>query len=164
MAVAATRRLLALDALGDRASVMLFHSVAGEIATQPVIEALAREGHRILLPFVEGTEIQPAGFAAGDTLVRSPYGPMEPSRREPVPVEELDVVILPGLAFDRDGYRLGQGGGHYDRFLARPGLRALLVGLGFHFQVVDRVPRDRNDRPVHLVVTDAETVWAPREV
>lgn len=160
MAEAAKDRLLALDAFGDRATVMLFHSSGSEIPTAAVIEALAEEGHRILLPFVDRTEIQATEFTPGDELMRSPYGPMEPSRRKAVPAEDLDVMILPGLAFDREGYRLGHGGGHYDRFLARAGLRALLVGLGFHFQVVDRVPRDRNDRPVHLVVTDAESVWA----
>lgn len=85
-------------------------------------------------------------------------GPAEPQRRTPVTPEAIDVVIVPGLAFDRSGFRLGYGGGHYDRFLRRLPDRSLRVGLAFHSQVVDRVPRGSGDERLHLVLTDRETI------
>ncbi len=157
MASAVERRLLALDALRRPASVMLFCSFGSEIPTRGMAETLARDGHRVLMPFMEGDEIHAAEFRPQE-LVPSPYGPMEPSGRHKVPVQQVDVVVVPGLAFDARGYRLGYGGGHYDRFLAHPRLTALIVGIGFHFQKVDRVPHDSMDRPVDLLVTDVETI------
>jgi 5-formyltetrahydrofolate cyclo-ligase len=82
---------------------------------------------------------------------------MEPALRTEVPPEEIDVVVAPGLAFDREGNRLGYGGGHYDRFLDRLGDAARVV-IGFHAQLVGSVPSGPNDRRVDLIVTDHETV------
>jgi 5-formyltetrahydrofolate cyclo-ligase len=67
----------------------------------------------------------------------------------------VDLVITPGLAFDRRGHRLGYGGGHYDRYFARLQRSALRVGVGFSIQLVDELPTEPSDRPVDLVVTDA---------
>jgi 5-formyltetrahydrofolate cyclo-ligase len=84
----------------------------------------------------------------------SGYGPKEPRRRIPVDPAEVDVVITPGLAFDRSGRRLGYGGGHYDRYLARLGPEAVRIGIGFSVQLVDEVPAHAGDQRLNLVVTD----------
>lgn len=73
---------------------------------------------------------------------------------EPDP-QRIDVVVVPGLAFTAGGHRLGQGGGWYDRFLARTPDRVLIVGVGFAEQVLDRLPVEAHDVPLHVVVTDA---------
>jgi 5-formyltetrahydrofolate cyclo-ligase len=69
--------------------------------------------------------------------------------------------VAPGLAFDRDGNRLGYGGGHYDRYLARLGRRAPRVGVAFSLQIVDRVPADEGDERVDVVATDQGSFEAP---
>jgi 5-formyltetrahydrofolate cyclo-ligase len=71
---------------------------------------------------------------------------------------EVDVVVTPGLAFDRAGRRLGYGGGHYDRFLDRVEPRALRVGIGFSSQLAEEVPAGPRDRRVQLLVTDAGVI------
>jgi 5-formyltetrahydrofolate cyclo-ligase len=70
----------------------------------------------------------------------------------------VDLVVTPGLAFDRRGYRVGYGGGFYDRYLARLRPNAARTAIGFSFQVVEEVPADPGDERVHLVVTEAETI------
>ncbi len=73
----------------------------------------------------------------------------------PILVEDLDAVLVPGLAFDLNGRRLGRGGGHYDRFLVRLRPDCLRVGVCFEGQIVDTVPADPWDQPVDAVVTEA---------
>jgi 5-formyltetrahydrofolate cyclo-ligase len=103
---------------------------------------------------VEGRTIVPVGYRSGDPVKPSSFGALEPAAGEPVGPEEIDVVVVPGLAFDRRGHRVGYGGGFYDRFLGRLRPDALTVGICFSVQVVDEVPHGRGDRPVDLVVTE----------
>ena len=98
---------------------------------------------------LEGVEERP---------VETPYGPAEPARRQPVEPGQVDVVIVPGLAFDRLGRRLGYGAGFYDRWLRRVRPDTMRVGIGFSFQVVDRVPAGGSDERVDVVVTDREVI------
>ncbi|HET6441826.1 MAG TPA: 5-formyltetrahydrofolate cyclo-ligase, partial [Phycisphaerae bacterium] len=77
---------------------------------------------------------------------------------DPIPVCEIDVVLAPCQAVDRSGNRLGKGGGFYDRFLARPDLRACIIAVAFQEQVLDEVPVGENDCRVQMVVTDAEVL------
>ena len=84
-------------------------------------------GQRVTLPMLRQGAIHVAAVRRGQALRTTSYGPMEPLDDEPVPAEEIDVVVAPGLAFDRSANRLGYGGGHYDRLLARlqPGAQAI---------------------------------------
>ena len=90
-------------------------------------------------------------------------GIREPAGGEAWPIEQIDLVVVPALAYDRSGNRLGRGGGFYDRFLAQPALRAVRCGLAFSKQVVQELPVGPNDHPVDLLVTDAEVLrFRPR--
>ncbi len=77
---------------------------------------------------------------------------------DPIEAEKLDLVVVPGLAFSADGHRLGQGGGWYDRFLARTRADCTKVGVCFAGQVVPQVPIEPHDVPLDLVVTDTGTI------
>ena len=81
-------------------------------------------------------------------------GAREPVDGMPVPVADIDLVIVPGLGFDLAGNRLGRGRGFYDRFLSHRDFRATACGLAFEEQVLETVPVDESDRGVHMVVTD----------
>jgi 5-formyltetrahydrofolate cyclo-ligase len=85
-------------------------------------------------------------------------GLREPSNGQPIPLEMLDLVIVPALAFDRKGNRLGRGAGFYDRFLASPQYAGQTVGIAFQEQLVDELPTQENDVPVHVLVTDEEVL------
>ncbi len=90
-----------------------------------------------------------------DELTRTERGIAEPSAAaEPCPPEALAAVLLPGVAFDAQGGRLGQGGGYYDRFLARLSPQTLLIGVAYDWQLAPTLPQAAWDRPVQLLATD----------
>ena len=81
-----------------------------------------------------------------------------------MPIEEIDLVVAPGLGFDRKGNRIGRGGSYYDRFFTNKGLRAIKCGFSFEEQVVDTVPTDERDIQMDMLVTDDEVIYFNKEV
>lgn len=142
--------------------IALFVSLPDEIATAPMLER-ALGASQLLLPRVgEDRSLDFCVVDRLDALAPGALGVLEPNREAPsVELEDHDLVVLPGLAFDREGGRLGRGAGYYDRVLARilgAGRRPSLIGVGYSFQLIDRVPMASHDVRVDLVVT--ETEWA----
>ncbi|WDM12652.1 5-formyltetrahydrofolate cyclo-ligase [Streptomyces lavenduligriseus] len=154
---------LELPELAAGRTVAAYVSVGGEPATLPLLEALRARGVRVLLPaLLPDNDLDWGEYTGPDSLERIRHsGKMalfEPSgtRLGPDAVTGADVVLLPGLAVDARGMRLGRGGGSYDRVLARlerAGAHPLLVVLLYDTEVVARVPAEAHDRPVHAVVT-----------
>ncbi len=129
----------------------------GEIDPRPLISQLIATGLVCALPVVVGRE-EPLLFRrwqVGEPLLPGPFGTQQPSDESPALVPE--VLLLPLLAYDREGQRLGYGGGYYDRTLAA--LRAAgpvaAVGLAFAGQMVETVPSAASDEPLDWVVTEA---------
>jgi 5-formyltetrahydrofolate cyclo-ligase len=151
-------RLLALAEVKNAGTVMAFWSFGSEVDTAPLIERLHAAGARVVLPRVEGDEIVAVAFAPGDPATRTPFGAFEPSGTDVVDPWDVDVVVTPGVAFDRRGRRVGYGGGFYDRFLPRTRPGAPPIAVAFALQVVDEVPGGRADRPVDVVVTEDEVI------
>ena len=142
----------------------------GEIDPAPALQALAALGATVALPRV-GAESPLLRFARADAgpLVVGRFLLPEPAASAPeVSLDALDVVIVPGLAFDAEGRRLGFGGGYYDGAFGNglPGDHvrgAVLIGFGYDFQVVARCPSSALDVPVDLVVTDTRVLRPARE-
>ena len=136
-------------------TILLFYSFGTEVATAGMSQRILGSGKRLLLPYLtqDGT-MEAAEVRPGDALRTSDYGPREPSARIAVDPKMVDVVVTPGLAFDRRGHRLGYGGGYYDRYLATLEGTAHRVGVAFSLQLVDRVPDEPGDQRVDLIVTD----------
>ncbi len=137
---------------------MFFVSFGSEIDTLPMIETALAQGKRVAAPRADPDErellpceIRDTGgdLAPGAHNIREPRG-----HCRPVALDEIDVVIVPAAVWSEDGYRVGYGGGYYDRFLPRLP-RARRVGLGLEMQVVPRVPHGPRDQPVHVLVTEA---------
>lgn len=155
------RRLLGLRELEGARTVMVFASFGSEVDTAPILAGLARRGLRLALPRIVDGEVAALAYRPGDPLVPAAMGVPEPAGGTPVPEAEIDVVVTPGVAFDRAGYRLGYGGGFYDRFLRRVRPRVPRVGVAFALQVVPEVPHDEGDERVDLVVTEDEVIRCP---
>jgi len=171
------RRAAAFEALaggGDRLAEVFFAQVAlpagavvsafwpmgEEIDTRPLIERLHAAGHRVCLPVMQGAG-KPLIFRAwepGQVLQPGGFGTSEPG--PDAALCEPDVLLVPLLAFDRLGYRLGYGGGFYDRTLAalRPQRSVLAFGLAFAAQEVDKVPREATDEPLDKVITERRVI------
>ena len=152
-------RFLTTIPTADHDAISAFWPLADELDTRPLIMALSARGHRIGLPVVvkKGQPLLFRLWAPGTELVQGNFRVMTPPPDAPELVPSL--LIVPLLAFDRAGYRLGYGGGFYDRTLAK--LRAargniLAVGVALSVQEVPSVPRDDTDQPLDWIVTERE--------
>ncbi len=144
--------------------VVLYAARVGEVDPRPLEAHAGASGAATYYPCVEGEQLafRRAAFAE---LKPGRFGVPEPARAAPLldPATDDIVVIVPGLAFDRRGGRLGTGRGYYDRALpALPG--ALRVGLALQAFVVDRIPTEPWDVPVHAIVTERGLIRADRDV
>jgi 5-formyltetrahydrofolate cyclo-ligase len=174
--VALAEKLAQMPELRAAGTLMLFLSLPSEIDTWPIIRWAWREGKRVVVPRIESSApgrekmedrgMTPVLLAAANIRtihdhpgVRpGPLGILDVPDGPEVPVAEIDVVLVPCLAVDREGNRLGRGGGFYDRFLARPDLKARTIVIALQEQLFDEVPVNDRDRRAAGVVTDAETV------
>lgn len=147
--------LMRLPEIERAATVMAFWSFGSEIDTTPVLERLHAAGKRIVLPRVEGSDVVAVVYEPGDEVAAASFGAMEPMGTTLVEAEAVDVVITPGVAFDREGRRIGYGGGFYDRFLPRTRPDVAAIAIGFSTQLVDEpLPAASFDRPVDAIVTE----------
>ncbi|WP_416973853.1 5-formyltetrahydrofolate cyclo-ligase [Streptomyces sp. 4F14] len=162
-AASLAERALELPELAHARVVAAYVSVGSEPGTLALLDALRARGVRVLLPaLLPDNDLDWAPYDGPDSLASVRHGArmalLEPvgERLGPDAVAGADAVLLPGLAVDARGMRLGRGGGSYDRVLARlerAGSGAVLVVLLYDGEVVERVPTEGHDRPVHAVVT-----------
>lgn len=150
--------LLALPELRAARKVMLFSSFGSEVETAAMIERLAAIGKELALPRVEGGDILAVAYRPGDPVREAWFGAEEPLGARILTPAQVDIVVTPGLAFDRRGHRVGYGGGFYDRFLRQVRADAFKVAVAFHLQVVDEVPSRGDEVPVDAIVTELETI------
>ncbi|HLU67448.1 MAG TPA: 5-formyltetrahydrofolate cyclo-ligase [Kofleriaceae bacterium] len=158
-AEAAAEHLLALPAIARAATVALYAPVRGELDPTPAARRLRARGAAVAYPRVlAGARRLTFHLAGEQELEPGAFGILEPPAQSPaVAVETIDAFVLPGLAFDRAGSRLGWGHGYYDRTLAGPGDH-VRIGYCFERQIVARVPRGPTDLPVHHIVTESGTL------
>lgn len=153
-------RFLAAVAVAPGTLVSAYWPMGDEIDPRPLMEALHGRGHPLALPAIRAAG-QPLDFRAwgpGDPLVSAGFGTREPAAD--APLVQPNVLLVPLLAFDAAGYRLGYGGGFYDRSLAvlREAGDILAVGLAYAAQQVPAVPREATDQPLDLVVTERAVI------
>lgn len=130
-------------------AILLYHSLPDEVDTRRLIETLLAQGKQVLLPKVcHDSTMTLHAYSGASSVTVGAYGIMEPTGpSQPVP----PVAVIPGRAFDRQGYRLGRGKGYYDRLLAHAA--TYKIGICFPFQFTDTVPHDFHDVPMDEVVT-----------
>jgi 5-formyltetrahydrofolate cyclo-ligase len=153
----AERHLLGAAELLCARRVALYAALADEIATAGLFHGLAKAGKVCLLPrVVAGRRLAFCAVERWEDLVPGSFGVSEPPEGCPtIRPGPGDVVIAPGVAFDAEGWRLGWGGGHYDRAFPPEAAEApLLFGLAFELQVVESVPHGSRDRRMDAIVTE----------
>ena len=136
-------------------SIYIYLPFNQEVRTEPIIRRAWAEGKRVAVPKVIGDEMVFIWIDSFDHLAASGYGIPEPIGDGPLADDPTALVIMPGLAFDLAGHRVGYGGGYYDRFLQRePGHP--LVALCFGFQLLEHVETETHDIPVDKVIADQQ--------
>ena len=147
-------RFLQLPRVREADTVMVFCGVGREPDTDGLIRALLEQGKRVALPVcLPQRKMEARSITDFSQLEPNRYGIPEPDGMCPiVPAEEIGAVLVPNLLCDREGYRLGYGGGYYDRWLA--GYHGFTVAVCPADRLVDELPRDRYDVPVQLLICD----------
>lgn len=156
-------RVTGLEAFGAAHAVMLYWPMSPrEVDITPIARAAFALGKRVCIPRIDwhNRQMDPVALPEWDEahLERTAKGVPGPNPALPgVNIEEIGLVIVPGIAFDAHCGRLGRGGGFYDRFLVRVGLAAARVGVAFDTQIIAGVPMDRHDTYMDAVVTPTRT-------
>jgi 5-formyltetrahydrofolate cyclo-ligase len=154
-------RFLTLPEYVAARAVMLYVDFGNEVRTQPHLPRLFADGKRVVVPYCVGDELRLFCLERIDEIAPGRFGVLEPRaelRGDPqksVLPSELDLVMTPGVAFDRRGGRLGHGRGFYDRLLRQLRPKALVVGVAFECQLFDEVPMTATDVFVDRVATEA---------
>ena len=165
--LAAQRHVLASEAWSTATSIGLYMAVRQETDTSLLLEEAWKAGKDVYLPYV--SPVMPGIMelvlcGSGQELVKNRFGIPEPV--SPVcPVSQSDsgcpdYIIVPALAFDMEGHRLGSGGGYYDRLFGRKSMQdAIRIGFAYAFQIVGGIPAEAWDAPMHALVTEESFVW-----
>ena len=153
-------RFTGLDEVRDCSAMMIFLSFGSEVNTDHIIEWVWQQKKRVLAPLCkpETRELAIFPIETFNDVEPGYFGIREPKKDllKPASKAEIDLVVVPAVAFDRKGRRVGYGGGYYDRFLA--GMNVPKIGLAFSCQIIHEAPEDRYDLPVDGIVSEKEYI------
>ncbi|HEX7056026.1 MAG TPA: 5-formyltetrahydrofolate cyclo-ligase [Bacilli bacterium] len=155
----------------DSLTVFTYIPFRQEVDVKPLIAACFEFGCRIAAPRVDkpARRMEPVVIQNLHELVVGNWGMLEPPADKPILSENepIDLILVPGVAFDRAGHRLGYGGGFYDRFLAsyrqRHGSLPMCLALAYSLQIVEHLPNEAHDVPVDLIITENEMIFRPKQ-
>ncbi len=153
--MAVMARIARIPVLREAELVGGFRAVRGEIDIDAALMLLIERGTAVTVPRVVGERLEFAAWNPDGESCAGPFGIPEPTTATTFPLTAHDALLVPLVAFDAEGNRLGQGGGYYDRALAtRPGRRPLVIGVAHAFQEVARVPNEAWDVRLDAIVTE----------
>lgn len=157
---AIAERVLGLPEMQDAGAVLLYGASPEEVETLPIEQALRERGVRIAYPRVgDHGHLDLYWLNDRSELERGSFGLLEPPEgTDSALPSEIDAIIVPGVAFDAEGGRLGYGGGYYDVLLAGPCAGVPAIGVAFDEQVVSRIPCEEGDQRVCVLVTPTRTI------
>ena len=147
-------KVLALASWQEAGTLLLFYPLPDEVDVRMLIKDAFERGKRVLLPVVKGDELELHLYEGEASLKEGAFGIMEPTGPlfAPKHYDEIELAVIPGMAFDSAGHRLGRGKGYYDRLL--PHLKAAkLIGICFSFQFLEEVPAEAHDISVCKVIS-----------
>jgi len=155
-------RLITYKPFVDAEAVMLFASFRTEVDTFPIIEKALQEGKKVALPRVNKSEGMLELYYI-ESIEQLEPGYMK--IKEPVPAperialaEDMEIIVLPGVAFDEKGGRIGYGGGYYDRLLDSLKKVPLLIAVAYEEQIVDEIPVEQHDKRVQIIITEKRII------
>ncbi len=146
--------VLGLDSIKNAQLIMVYLSAFKEPDTFSLISELLSLEKEICVPIsdIDTFTITPSRLISLDNLTKGAYGISEPKEIISVPISEIDVALIPGIAFTSSGDRLGFGKGYYDRFLEE--FNGVKIGIGYDFQITDKIPTDEHDIGMDMIITE----------
>lgn len=137
-------------------------SLPGEVKTDGIITDCFERNCRVMIPVIDQStrSMRSVWLKSLDELIPTSWGGREPVNADIADESAIDIVIVPGVAFDREGHRLGMGAGYYDRFLRN--IRAPRIAVAHSVQLIEHIPTDATDESVDIVIIPNETIVCPR--
>ncbi|HHW48021.1 MAG TPA: 5-formyltetrahydrofolate cyclo-ligase [Clostridiaceae bacterium] len=166
MSLRITKKFTSMDIFKKSETIMAYMDFRNEVATMDLIKFCISHKKRVALPRIESREtghkeIYP--YVIHDILLDTEpgfYGIMEPVRNPGnlVRPDEIDIVLVPGVAFSEGRYRIGYGAGYYDRFLKKVRTDCIKIGIAFEFQVLKSIPVEEHDVPLDMIITEERII------
>ena len=158
-----TDTLMNFEEYQQSEKIMLYIATKSEVQTQSIIESARKDNKKIFIPLIaqEKSDLIPSLIHDFEKeLALGNLGIVQPKEEfyRLFPPDILDLVIVPGVAFTQQGYRLGRGGGYYDRFLCKLEEHTYSIALAFEMQIIEKIPLDENDIPVDCIITEDRTI------
>jgi len=160
------RKITALEAFKKSGIIMAYMDFRNEVATMDLIKFCITHNKKVALPRIECSETglkDIFAYEINDVLSDTEpgfYGIMDPVRKAEnlVSPDKIDIVLVPGVAFSEDRYRIGYGAGYYDRFLKKVRADCIKVGMAFEFQVLEKIPAEEHDVPLDIIITERRII------
>ncbi len=150
------KRFFLFNDIVDKKNFLIYLPVNNEVDTKFIINKLTAQNKNLYCPYFSKTDnvYYFTKFTNWKDLEKGPFGIMQPKKYEGVDVQLIEVAIIPGLAFSKDGVRLGYGKGVFDKLLSSANV--LRIGLAYNFQVIGRLPKEKQDIVMDIVVTETK--------
>ncbi|MFO7813261.1 MAG: 5-formyltetrahydrofolate cyclo-ligase [Pelovirga sp.] len=159
----AQQRLVATDLFCSVQSLALYSPIHNETATDDIFVTARHLGKQVYYPRVAKQGLSMVEINSPEQLEPGAFGVLEPAAGLSGSRQVPDLILIPGVAFDRRGHRLGYGRGFYDRYLAQCSDQVLRVGFSYSFQLCDALPVGAHDQSLDVLVTDTETItWCSK--
>ena len=156
--------IITLDIFKLSKSIALYYPIHKEVRTELIFKIAVKLEKEVYFPRVNGSSLDFHWISNLEQLKPGKFGVLEPDAKSPkTDIDKIDLFILPGLAFDKSGNRIGFGQGYYDRALSEIPQQKKL-GIAYSFQLLDSLPAEENDRKVGTVITDEGIVFSRRNL
>jgi len=145
-------------------NIMLYLSFNKEVNTYPLATWCLNNGKTVIAPYCIQSERKIIPYKINNLtsdLTKSTFGVMEPKHKllEKTNIEDIDLIIVPGVIFDKDCNRIGFGAGYYDRFLLKKLKNTPTIGIAYDYQIIDKVPTDEYDIPLNFIITEKRIIY-----
>jgi 5-formyltetrahydrofolate cyclo-ligase len=149
------RKLISLDLLDSAENILLYSSTKNEIDTSELMELSLQKQKKLFFPFVDTLSV--GQITDPSQLIEGNFSIKIPDRESHIDLKKINLVILPGLLFDKQGYRLGHGSGWYDRFLTKlDRSKTKIIGLCYDAQILKKLPTGKNDQKIDLLISESQ--------
>lgn len=159
--MAITQRVIENKLIKDDMNILVYMDFRNEVKTTYLMNYIIKHNGHVLLPRVDKTthELSVHYVSSLDDLIKSDFGILEPDENSPqAPYHSIDLILAPGVAFDHHCYRLGYGGGFYDKLLNQKRKEVPVIALAFDLQLIEAVPAEPHDYKMNGIITENEFI------
>jgi 5-formyltetrahydrofolate cyclo-ligase len=157
--------LISSQLFGEAKIISLYSPIKKEVRTEDIFNAAKNKGKIVGYPVSDPKNLVITYFKVDDMseLTEGKYGIMEPlpDKKRMIKTSDIDLIIIPGVAFDERGFRIGYGGGYFDRLLGRGDIKATKTALAFDSQVISKIPEELHDMRVDFIFTESRRIECP---